>query len=351
MNNYSSPGAVVFGAGGYAGQELLRLLAGHPGFRLAAAFTSGRAARAQPLAEIAPALAGAFRLRGRPEPVCGPPSLEAVAAARAEIAFLATPHEVSLLWTPKLLAAGLRVVDLSGAFRFSDPEVFERWYGVPQTARECLAQAVYGWPELHRSRIAGARLVANPGCYATAALVALWPLLHAGAIEPQRVVCDAKSGASGAGKGLREDLHFVELEGNCKPYGVYTHRHTPEIALYAGLDPAALTFTPHLLPLRRGLLATSYVHLRPGFDAAAVLALFHHAYRDAPCIRILDDGLPEMRAVAHTCFCDLGLRLHPARPEAVVVTCLDNLLKGAASQALENANLMCGYPQTAGLAC
>ena len=350
MNNYSSRRVVVLGAGGYAGQELLRLLASHPGFQLAAACSSGRAAGPQRLAEIAPGLAGVFRLRGEPEPPCLPISDEAVHEAQAELAFLATPHEVSLEWAPRLLAAGLRVVDLSGAFRFPVPETFERWYGMPHSAREWLAQAVYGWPEKNCGRLPGARLVANPGCYATAALTALWPLIEAQAIEPGGVICDAKSGASGAGKGLREDLHFVELSGNCKAYGLYTHRHTPEIALHAGMETEALTFTPHLLPLRRGLLATSYVRLRPGWDAAAVLDLYQRAYQDAPCVRIHSQGLPDLQMVTRTCFCDLGFRLHPSRPQATIVTCLDNLLKGAASQALENANLMCGYPQAAGLA-
>lgn len=350
MNIYSSRGAAVLGAGGYAGQELLRLLAGHPGFSLAGAFSSGRSARPQPLREIAPALAGTFRLRQRPEPLCHPASMAAIEAAQPELVFLATPHEVSLQWAPKLLAAGLRVVDLSGAFRFPQPEIFERWYAAPHTARECLAEAVYGWPEKDRERIAGARLVANPGCYATAALTAIWPLRAADAIGAETVICDAKSGASGAGKSLREDLHFVELAGNCKAYSLFNHRHTPEIALHAGLAPEALTFTPHLLPLRRGLLATTYVRLRTGLNAEKLLALYQRAYEQAPCVRVYADGLPELNAVAHTCFCDLGFQLHPERPEAVIVTCLDNLLKGAASQAMENANLMCGYPQTAGLA-
>lgn len=300
MNNYSKARVVVAGAGGYAGRELLALLRRHPGAEVVAALGS----------EAIPA--------------------QAVAAA-PDFAFLATPAEVSAAWAPAL-AGHARVIDLSGAFRFDDA-------------------VVYGWPERNRERIRGAVLVANPGCYATAANLALGPLLAAGAIAPEEIICDAKSGASGAGRGLRADLHYVELAANCKPYSVYTHRHAPEIARHAGLEAASFAFTPHLLPTPRGIVATCYVRLRPGADLGAVYAA---AYADEPFVRLrggaAGDPLPELNDVNHTNFCDIGWRVRGDGRQATLVSALDNLVKGAAGQALQNFNLMAGWPETTALA-
>lgn len=351
MNNYSQPGAPgrarvgVIGVTGYAGLELARLLLGHPGVTLAGVFASGReGAEARPLAERAPAFAG------RTDLDCVPLSLEAVRAAALDLIFLATPHEVSLEWVPRLWReTAARLVDLSGAFRLRDAEEFRRWYGQPHTAPELLAEAVYGWPERYPAPIAAARLVANPGCYATAANTALWPLLASGAARAAGVICDAKSGASGAGRGLREDLHFVELESNCKAYGVATHRHTPEIAAQAGLPLEEFTFTPHLLPVARGILATCYVPLANGAGAAELEALYRRAYDARPFVRVRGERLPELRDVTHTNFCDVGFRVRETSRQAIVVSCLDNLLKGAAGQAVQNMNLMLGLPEGAGL--
>jgi N-acetyl-gamma-glutamyl-phosphate reductase len=292
VNKYS---IAVAGATGYAGRELLRLLARHPGVAQVAALDS----------TAAPA-----------------------AAAGAGFVFLATPPEVSQAWVAALPPSGPRIVDLSPAFR-----------GAPG--------AVYGWPEKYRAAIAGATLVANPGCYATAANVALWPLLAAGAIAPDNIVCDAKSGASGAGRGLRPDLHFCELEANCKAYHVYEHRHAPEIAAQTGLELATFAFTPHLLPTSRGILATLYVRPVGGADLAAV---YRAAYRQEPFVRLREDSLPELNHVNFTNFCDLGWKLRADGRQAVIVSCLDNLVKGAAGQAVQNFNLMAGWPETTALA-
>ncbi len=349
MNNYSKTGStparvVIVGATGYAGIELVRLLARHPGAELVAAMSSGRDARTQPLADLVPALSGITAVD------CRPASMEALVTAQPDVVFLATPHEVALELVPKLLAEKkVRVIDLSGAFRFPDAAVFEQWYQMRHTAAEALTSAIYGWPEKNRAAIAGARLVANPGCYATAASTALWPLVRSGVIVPSGVICDAKSGASGAGKGLRDDLHFVHLEGNCKAYSVLTHRHTPEIAEQSGLGVAELTFTPHLLPINRGIIATTYVRLAPGADAEAMTAAYQDAYRDSPFVRLRAARLPEISDVVGTNFCDLGFRVNPANGQAIVVSTLDNLLKGAAGQALQNMNCMLGWPEETGL--
>jgi len=300
MNKYSKTAVGVAGAGGYAGRELLRWLARHPRATVAAAVGSD----------------------GTPE---------AMAAAQPDFVFLATPPEVSKAWVDGLRAAGspARVVDLSGAYRF-DPV------------------AVYGWPERNAAAIAAAALVSNPGCYATAANLALGPLIESGAIAAEEIICDAKSGASGAGKGLRADLQFCELEGNCKAYHVYQHRHAPEIARHAGVDEATFAFTPHLLPTGRGILATLYV--RPTGGEAAMAAAYERAYAHAAFVRLHGGDLPEMSATAHTNFCDLGWKLRPDGKQAVIVSCLDNLVKGAAGQAIQNFNLMAGFAETAGLA-
>ena len=348
MNNYSKAGArpvraVVVGATGYAGIELVRLLARHPAVELVAAMSSGRDARTLPLAELVPALSGITAVD------CAPAGAAALAAARPDVVFLATPHEVALDLVPGLLQADVRVVDLSGAFRFPDATVFEQWYQAPHTAAAALAAAVYGWPEKNRAAIAGARLVANPGCYATAASTALWPLVRSGVIVPSGVICDAKSGASGAGKGLRDDLHFVNLEGNCKAYSVLTHRHTPEIAEQSGLGVAELTFTPHLLPINRGIIATTYVRLADGIEAHDLTTAYQEAYRDSPFVRLRSARLPEISDVVGTNYCDLGFRINPANRQAIIVSTLDNLLKGAAGQALQNMNCMFGWPEATAL--
>jgi N-acetyl-gamma-glutamyl-phosphate reductase len=328
MNNYSQGGdargaklrAGVAGASGYAGREVARLLRAHPAAELAAEFGSAQ-----------------------------PPTPEAARAARLDVLFLATPPEVSMA-AAAAAETGVRVVDLSGAFRLGAEE-FAHWYRLPHAAPALLAEAVYGWPEKNAAAIAGARLVSNPGCYATAALTAAWPLAQAGWLAAGPVVCDAKSGASGAGKGLRQDLHFCELAGNCKAYGVLEHRHTPEIVRHAGLAPDQLLFTPHLLPVVRGLIATTYLPLARPAAPEALLEVYRAAYAASPFTRVLPPPeLPDLNGVVGGNYCDLGLRVHAPTQTAVVVTSLDNLLKGAAGQAVENMNLMFGLPRAAGLA-
>ncbi len=345
----------MLGITGYAGQELARRLVRHPQAQLVAAQSSGRGGEgARRLDQVLPSLAAATgassgSLPAGLEIVPGTPA--AMLAARPDVVFLCVPHEPALEWVPALLAAPQppRIVDLSGAFRFSEAALFERWYGMPHSAPQLLAEAVYGWPEKNRARLAGARLVSNPGCYATAANTALWPLAQSGCLGPEAVICDAKSGASGAGRGLRDDLHFVELEGNCSAYGLFQHRHTPEIAQHSGLPLERLTFTPHLLPTSRGILATTYVPLAAGVTAEQVAAAYRMAYAEAWFTRITAPRLPDLHSVAHTNFCDVGWKISPDGRQLIAVTALDNLVKGAAGQALENGNLMFGFSPAAGL--
>jgi N-acetyl-gamma-glutamyl-phosphate reductase len=250
-----------------------------------------------------------------------------------------------------LLDAGLRVVDLSGAFRFHEAETFTSWYKLPAPHAERLGEAVYGIPELYSNEIAKARLVANPGCYATSVILALRPLTEANLLASgSSVVCDCKSGASGAGKDPRRDLHFVEVDENFKAYGLFTHRHTPEILEHTGLSESQVIFSTHLLPLSRGILSTIYVTLAEPHSAAEIESLFRQFYAGRSMMRIWPAGtLPELQHVAHTNFCDIGFALDKSGRRLVLVSCLDNLGKGAAGQAVQNFNRMLGIEEQTSL--
>lgn len=334
----------VVGATGYSGLELARILLRHPALRTPVFYVRDAHGR-ECLSERFP------QFRGWGEAPLRPLSVEAIASSSAGTAFLATPHEVSSDLAPTLLQAGLRVIDLSGAFRFHRGETFTSWYKLPAPPAEWLAEAAYGLPELYSQQIARARLVANPGCYATSVILALRPLTESGWIAPNTsVVCDAKSGASGAGKDPRRDLQFVEVDENFKAYGLFTHRHTPEILEHTGLSESQVVFSTHLLPLVRGILSTIYVTLDPPRTAADVEALFRQFYAGRPMVRIWRQGtLPELQHVAHTNFCDIGLALDSSGRRLVLISCLDNLGKGAAGQAVQNFNHMLGIEEQTSL--
>ncbi len=334
----------VVGVTGYTGLELARLLLRHPALQPPVFFvreTNG----AKCLAELFP------QFRGWGEAPLRPLSIDAITSSSAGAAFLATPHEVSAELAPALLKAGLRVVDLSGAFRFRQAETFTSWYNLAAPHAEWLTKAVYGIPELYSSEIARARLVANPGCYATSVILALRPLTRAGLLAPGAgVVCDCKSGASGAGKDPRRDLHFVEVDENFKAYSLFTHRHTPEILEHTGLCESQVVFSTHLLPLARGILSTIYVTLGEPQTAADVESLYRKFYAGRSMVRIWAAGtLPELRHVAHTNFCDIGFALDKSGRRLVIVSCLDNLGKGAAGQAVQNFNHMLGIEEQTSL--
>jgi N-acetyl-gamma-glutamyl-phosphate reductase len=337
--------AAIVGATGYVGRELVTLLARHPYARVARLMSSGRGGQeAQPLEQFHAALRG----RGL---ICHPLRPEELDGAELDVAFLATPHKVSHDVAPQLIECGVRVVDLSGAFRLEDAGAYPRWYGFEHHATAALGHAVYGLPELNAPAVRTARLVSNPGCYATSIILALAPLAVAGWLDlATGVVCDSKSGASGAGRAPSDGLHFVEVNENCRAYGLFRHGHVPEILQTLGLEEGGFTFTPHLLPITRGILSTSYVRLAQHRTLEEVIALYRDFYVRAPLVRVYDDGrLPEIQAVAHTNNADLGFALDVLTRRLVIVSALDNLGKGAAGQAVQNMNLMYGFAEETGL--
>jgi N-acetyl-gamma-glutamyl-phosphate reductase len=292
-------------------------------------------------------------LRERSRLACHPLRLEDFSPSQVDLVFLATPHETSLHLAPALIERGLRVVDLSGAFRLKDSKAYPRWYGFEHHAAPAVDAAVYGLTELNAAAIRKARLVSNPGCYATSVILALAPLLRAGWVDVSAgIVCDAKSGASGAGRTLSDKLHFPEVNENCRAYSLFTHRHVPEMLQALQLEEKDFTFTPHLLPINRGILSTVYVRLAARRNLDEVVALFRDFYAQAPLVRVYGDGaLPEIQTVAHTHYADLGFAADaPAGPtRLIVVSTLDNLGKGAAGQAIQNMNVMYGFAEETAL--
>jgi N-acetyl-gamma-glutamyl-phosphate reductase len=350
----SHPGAAVraavAGATGYAGRELVQLLSRHPSAKIVRLMSSGRDGRGTiPIQKSHPSL------RGRATLVCQPLKIEDLAPSEADVVFLCTPHETSHDVAPELLARGLRVVDLSGAFRLKDSRNFARWYGFEHRAAPALLEAIYGIPELNAAAIRAARLVANPGCYATSVILALAPLVKAGWIDRGAgIIADSKSGASGAGRAPSDNLHFAEVNENLRAYGLFSHRHVPEMLQALGLEENQFTFTPHLLPITRGILSTLYVRLaasHPPRRSDQVVKLFEEFYARSPLVRVYPQGeLPEISAVAHTNFADLGFALDERTGRLIIVSALDNLGKGAAGQAIQNMNLMFGFAEDTGLA-
>jgi N-acetyl-gamma-glutamyl-phosphate reductase len=321
----------IAGATGYAGQELVRLLARHPAVVLTAAMSSAANSTPRPM----PALARIW------DGDVTPLDVERLASA-ADIVFLALPEAASAGLAPQLLERGVRVIDLSGAFRIRDAADRQRWY--PATA-SLPAGTVYGLPERDATAIKDARLVSCPGCYPTAALLALRPLADAGLIEGA-VIVDAKSGVSGAGKAPTDRTHFSENHGSVAAYGVFSHRHNAEIEQELQRE---VTFVPHLVPLDRGILETIYASVTPRTTEAQVAAALEGAYRDSAFVRLTGATLPEIKHVAHTNFCDIGWKLDDSRHRLALIAVLDNLVKGAAGQAVQNLNIMLGLDERTGL--
>ncbi len=333
----------VVGAAGYSGAEAVRLLARHPNVALAGLFGSpgGKGAA---FGDLHADLAG---LEG---PDVVPFAEDALLSGAPDVAILATPNEVSAELTPRLLAAGVRVIDVSGAFRLREPALYPSWYGFTHAAPELLGEAVYGLTEWCGEELAGARLVANPGCYPTSVLLALKPLVALLAPDQPLFVTSA-SGVSGAGKKSDLAYSFCELSGSYKAYAVGTHRHEPEMRQELGLAAeAAFTFVPHLLPVVRGILSTIHVSFEAPVSEPALAERYTAAYDGRPFVKILPGGrLPELRDVVGTPRAHVGWKLLPGGRRAVVVSAIDNLLKGAASQAVQNLNRVFGLPETEGL--
>ena len=330
----------ILGATGYTARELLGLLLRHPEVEICALTT--RQETQLHVDKVHPSLRGRLDLK-----------LEnlspAEVAKRADCVFGCLPHAASAAVISELLDAGCRVVDFSADYRLDDPQVYTKWYNVKHPDPERMPKTVYGLPELFRKSIEGAKLVANPGCYPTAAILALAPLLKAGAIGPRGIVIDAKSGVSGAGRSPKPALHFPEANENLTPYGVGQHRHTPEIDLilskWAEVE-TNVVFTPHLIPMDRGELITAYADTTGKTTTASLLKILEDYYADEPFVRVLE-GLPGTKQVANTNFCDVTVR--KVGDKAVVFGAIDNLIKGASGAAVQNFNLMHGFPETMAL--
>jgi len=328
----------VVGFRGYSGAELVRILERHPQVQpVLMEHRSDSDTGAQPL-----------NWKGPQVIRCTP---EAVQKESLAVVFLATPAEVSMELAPGFLDAGARVVDLSGAFRLGTPEAYKRWYGAEHTSLKWLAEAVYGLPEFCRQRIPTARLVANPGCYPTAANLALRPLLEADAIDRMAgVVCDAKSGVSGAGRKPTMKTSFCEVTDNFSAYAVLNHRHVPEVLMTSGLEGHEFSFTAQLIPIDRGILETIYFRGKQVRSAEDLISIYLERYKAEPFLRIYPAGqVPDLHAVARTNFCDIGVVYDSASGRGVVVAAIDNLTKGAAGMAVQNMNLMLGFAETEGL--
>jgi N-acetyl-gamma-glutamyl-phosphate reductase len=328
----------IVGFSGYGGAEAIRLLSRHPHF--------------EPVLLSHRADAGDGQKLVRKSPVRrAPSSPESVAAEGLKAVLLATPHDVSMELAPGFLEAGATVVDLAAAFRLPTAAEYKTWYKEDHTAAHLLPKAVYSIPEFHREKARGAKLIANPGCYPTAANLAIRPLVEAGIVDLQAgIVCDAKSGVSGAGRKATLKNSFCEVTENFSAYSILKHRHVPEVLMVSALQESEFSFTAQLIPIERGILETIYFRLAKPLTSAEIVEIYQKQYGNEPFIRLHEAGsVPDLHAVAHTNFCDIGVVSDPASGRCVVVSALDNLVKGAAGQAIQNLNLALGIEETAGL--
>ena len=334
----------IVGISGYAGLELMKLILQHPEVEFAAAMDVKELAE-RPLHDIHP------RLRGASSLITFAPNAGRMAELGLDTVFLCTPDKVSHDLVPAIVERGIRVVDFSGAYRLKDSESYHAWYGFQHSQPELLKGAVYGLPEWNARAIAAANLIANPGCYPTSVTLALLPLIRAGMLEiGSDILCDSKSGVTGAGRGVKPELMFSEVTENFRPYSPITHRHAPEMCQELGWDLENFTFVPHLLPTNRGIISTIYVRLNRPVSTDEVAAEYESRYAGRPFVRILGGSrLPELRAVTHTNFCDIAWKLTAGGRRAIIFSAIDNLGKGAAGQALQNFNIMHGLDERLGL--
>ena len=347
-----SPRLAMVGTSGYAGAELASLLLRHPRIAPESLLFLGRPSEGPAVAldELHPQLTGLVPSM----PAVQSFSWDTISDFGADVLVLATPHVQSREWAPVAIQRGLRVLDLSGAWRLkqeANRSVYNFVDSDAGVAHSLQQEAVFGAPELHKQAIATARLVANPGCYATSIILALAPLLHAGLVDVDRgIISDSKSGVSGAGKAATAKTHFMYAADNLSAYAIFGHRHTGELLEQLSLSGDQIQFTPHLLPIPRGILSTIYLHLKEPANPAFLEEVFSAFFADSPMVRLRSAGaLPQIQHVVRTSFCDIGFELGPDRRRLVLISCLDNLLKGAAGQALQNLNLMLGWPEAEGL--
>lgn len=335
--------AAIFGASGYTGQELIRILSRHRDIKLAA--VTSRRFDGQPVAEVFPSLNGFTTLKYKN-------ATAADISGLCDVVFLALPHGVSMGIAPEFIRAGKKVIDLSADYRLRDVKLYETWYGI-HTSAKFIKDAVYGMPELYRVKIRKTKFIANPGCYPTGIILGLAPALKKKLIDVSTIIADSASGVSGAGREPMVGSLFCEVDGGFKAYKVGKHRHLPEIeqelSVLAG-KKFAMSFTPHLLPVKRGILSTIYATLKKDVSLAELHALYSAFYADETFIRICPQGAyPNISSVCGSNYCDIGLAVDPRTKRIIIMAAIDNLIKGAAGQAVQNMNIMCGFEENAGL--
>jgi len=333
----------IAGASGYTGIELLRLLINHPEVEIA--FLTSETYEGQPVSKVLPSLSGFTNVNLS--------SLEFVSSDDCDILFLALPHTISMKKIPDFLKKHTRIIDLSADYRLKDPEVFKEWYAVPHQQPELLKEAVYGLPEIHREAIKSARLVANPGCYPTSITLALAPLIAEDWVDLSSIIADSKSGISGAGRKASLVTQFSEVNEGVSAYKISAHRHTPEIeqelSALANTD-VRVSFSPHLVPMTRGILSTVYIDLKQDILVEDLVEHFQKFFKEEPFVRILPPGkYANTHFTAFSNFCDIGVQVDRRNRRAIITSAIDNLIKGASGQGIQNMNLMLGIPETSGL--
>lgn len=332
----------VVGATGYAGRELIKILLRHPKVKITS--VSAKVDRPELISDIFPVF------RNQLDLMCSEPDLKEIEQS-TELIFLALPHKVSMNFVPKFLDMGKKVVDLSADYRLTEKSTYEAWYGVKHSSPELLMTKVYGLPELYKKDIAQAKLVANPGCYPTASILGCLPLVQEGLVETDQIIIDAKSGATGAGRTPSMALHFSEANENFRAYKINQHPHMPEINQELSKwakSKIEITFVPHIIPMNQGILVTIYFNLKNELVTKDLITLYKTYYKNQPFVRVLPEGIfPETNNVTNTNFCDIGIKVMGKK--AIVISVIDNLWKGAASQAVQNMNIMEGFTETLGL--
>jgi len=333
----------IIGATGYTGEELIKILLRHPQVRIT--YLSAKIDKEDNIDEIFPYLKSRLDLK------CEILDIRK-AIKKSDLFFLAVPHTVSCKIAPLLLKHNKRVIDLSADYRLKNIDTYEQWYKIKHSDKINVKKSVYGLPELYREKIKKADLIANPGCYPTVAILAIAPLIVSGAIDSKSVIIDAKSGLTGAGRKASLDFFFSEINENCKPYKLNCHQHMPEIEQELSMllgKKISVSFCPHIVPMNRGIVETIYARPKKSLSKSEMLKVYTRFFKKEPFVRILEEGIPTVRNVVQTNFCDIGVQLDTKRGVLIVVSAIDNLLKGAAGQAVQNMNIMFGFPEASGL--
>lgn len=334
----------IVGATGYAGEELIRILLNHPQVEIS--YLSAKIDEPAEIAKIFPQFKNKINL------VCEELNIEKL-VEKSEVVFLATPHGYAYTLVPELRKKDKIVIDLSADFRLKDISLYKKWYNFEHPAKELLEYAVYGLPEIYRDKIRKTKLLANPGCYPTGVILAVLPLVKHGLLKDDLIIVDAKSGATGAGRTLRTDLLFNEVNESIRVYKINAHQHIPEIEqelAFLGNKTIRTIFVPHLLPLNRGILSCVYIKLNKKFSTKSLIEFYNNFYKNEPFVRVLEEGIfPQLKSVQFSNYCDIGIKVDEKSDLAIVVSAIDNLGKGASGQAVQNLNIMMGWEETLAL--